>query len=297
MMRKKFSGMGVALVTPFTKTGDVDYAALERLVQMHIDCGTAFLCVQGTTAETPTLTLEEKREIRKRIIKQVDGRMPIMLGVGGNCTRAVADELRNEDLTGVDAILSVAPYYNKPSQEGMYQHFAAIAKASPVPVILYNVPGRVGVNMTAETTLRIAHEFENVVAIKEASGNLGQMEAIIKDKPKHFEVISGDDGLAFPLITLGGAGVISVIGNAFPKEFGRMVRLTLAGDYDNARNIHHQFLDLFDLLFVDGNPAGIKCLLNAMGYIENKLRLPLVPTRLTTYEKIRQVLDQLGVRS
>ena len=296
MEKKELHGMGVALVTPFDATGAVDHEALARLVDYQVASRTDFLCVLGTTAETPTLSDEEQLAVRKTVVERNAGRLPILLGCGGNCTHKIVSKLAKDKMEDVDALLSVVPYYNKPSQEGMYQHFAAIAKASPVPVILYNVPGRVGVNMTAETTLRIAHEFENVVAIKEASGNLSQMEAIIKDKPKHFEVISGDDGLAFPLITLGGAGVISVIGNAFPKEFGRLVRLTLAGDYDNARSIHHQFLDLFDLLFVDGNPAGIKCMLNAMGYIENKLRLPLVPTRLTTYEKIRQVLDQLGIK-
>jgi 4-hydroxy-tetrahydrodipicolinate synthase len=297
MINHIFKGLGVALITPFNEDDSIDYTALGNIIDYQVNNGIDYMVVLGTTGETPTLSEEEKKEVVRFTVERIAGRVPVVLGVGGNNTSAIVKKLQTDDFTGIDGILSVVPYYNKPSQEGMYQHFAAIAKASPVPVILYNVPGRVGVNMTAETTLRIANEFENVVAIKEASGNLSQMEAIIKDKPKHFEVISGDDGLAFPLITLGGAGVISVIGNAFPKEFGRLVRLTLAGDYDNARTIHHQFLDLFDLLFVDGNPAGIKCLLNAMGYIENKLRLPLVPTRLTTYEKIRQVLDQLGVRS
>ena len=297
MIQSRLRGMGVALITPFKEDGSVDYDALLRLVDYQLQNNTDFLCVLGTTAETPTLSDEEKKQVKKLVIERVNGRIPILLGVGGNCTQAVVDTLKNDDFTGVDAILSVVPYYNKPSQEGIYQHYKAIAEATNLPIVLYNVPGRTGVNMTAETTLRIARDFKNVVAIKEASGNITQMDDIIKNKPANFDVISGDDGITFPLITLGAVGIISVIGNAFPKEFGRMVRLTLAGDYDNARNIHHQFLDLFDLLFVDGNPAGIKCLLNAMGYIENKLRLPLVPTRLTTYEKIRQVLDQLGVRS
>ena len=296
MMQNKFKGMGVALVTPFTVDGNVDYVALEKLVQMHLDCGTDFLCVLGTTAETPTLTIEEKREIRKRVIKQVDGRMPIMVGIGGNCTRAVVEELQNEDLTGVDGILSVAPYYNKPVQEGIYQHYKAIAEATNLPIVLYNVPGRTGVNMTAETTLRIARDFKNVVAIKEASGNITQMDDIIKNKPANFDVISGDDGITFPLITLGAVGIISVIGNAFPDEFSRMVRLALQGDYANALTIHHKFAELFKLLFVDGNPAGVKAMLNMMGMIENKLRLPLVPTRITTYESIRKILTDLNIK-
>ena len=216
--------------------------------------------------------------------------------MGGNCTSSVVAQLKNDDYEGIDAILSVVPYYNKPSQEGIYQHYKAIAQATELPIILYNVPGRTGVNMTAETTLRIAREFDNVVAIKEASGNIVQMDDIIKNKPKDFMVISGDDGITFPLITLGAVGVISVIGNAFPKEFGRMVRLALNGDYDSALRIHHEFTELFSLLFVDGNPAGVKAMLNAMGYIDNKLRLPLVPTRITTYEKMRVVLDNLHIK-
>ena len=200
---------------------------------------------------------------------------------------------KENDLSAFNAILSVVPYYNKPSQEGIYQHYKAIAEASPIPVILYNVPGRTGVNMTAETTLRLARDLENIIGIKEASGNITQMDDIIKNKPADFMVISGDDGITFPLITLGAVGVISVIGNAFPKEFSRMVRLALHGQYDQALQIHHKFTELFSLLFVDGNPAGVKCLLNAKGMIENELRLPLVPTRITTYEKIRKVLNEL----
>lgn len=290
-------GLGVALITPFTENDEVDYVALGRLIDYQVNSGIDYMVVLGTTGETPTLDEAEKAEITRFAVERIAGRIPVVLGVGGNNTAALVKRLQNDPLTGIDAILSVVPYYNKPSQEGIYQHYAAVAKASPVPVIMYNVPGRTGVNMTPELTLRLAKDFpDKLVAIKEASGNLAQMETIIKDKPADFLVISGDDGLAFPLITLGGAGVISVIGNAFPYEFGRMVRLTLASDYDNARAIHHQFLDLFNLLFVDGNPAGVKSMLNAMGYIENKLRLPLVPTRITTYEKIRQVLDGLNIK-
>ena len=216
-------------------------------------------------------------------------------GDGYACKRIV-ETLKNDDFTGVDAILSVVPYYNKPSQEGIYQHYKAIAEATELPIVLYNVPGRTGVNMTAETTLRIARDFKNVVAIKEASGNITQMDDIIKNKPENFNVISGDDGITFPLITLGAVGVISVIGNAFPREFSRMTRLALQGDFANALTIHHRFTELFNLLFVDGNPAGVKSMLNAMGMIENKLRLPLVPTRITTFEAIRKVLNELNIK-
>ena len=289
-------GMGVALITPFKEDESVDYEALGRLVDYQVQNGTDYLVVLGTTAETPTLTEEEKRNIIDLVVSHVRGRIPIVLGVGGNCTRNVVEQLKNGDFTGIDAILSVVPYYNKPSQEGIYQHYKAIANATKLPIILYNVPGRTGVNMTAETKLRIAREFENVVAVKEASGNITQMDDIIKNKPDRFNVISGDDGITFPLVTLGAIGVISVIGNAFPREFSRMVRLALAGDYDSARTIHHSFTELFSLLFVDGNPAGAKSMLSMMGFIENKLRLPLVPTRIVTYEKIREVLRQLSIK-
>ena len=296
MIYHKFKGMGVALITPFKADGTVDYAALMRMVDHLVQNGADFLCVLGTTAETPTLTTEEKNEIKRLVVERVNGRIPIMLGCGGNNTQAVIDSLKNDDFTGIDGILSVVPYYNKPSQEGIYRHYQAIAESTDLPIVLYNVPGRTGVNMTAETTLRIARDFENVVAIKEASGNITQMDDIIKNKPERFDVISGDDGITFPLITLGAVGVISVIGNAFPKEFSRMTRLALQGDYANALKIHHSFTELFSLLFVDGNPAGVKAMLNAMGMIENRLRLPLVPTRITTFEQMRRILQELHIK-
>lgn len=295
MAQINLKGMGVALITPFKEDESVDYTALSRLVDFQLRNGTDYLVVLGTTAETPTLTQEEQSKIIELVVSKVKGQIPLVLGVGGNNTRAVVEKLKNDDFTGIDAILSVVPYYNKPSQEGIYQHYKAIAEATRLPVILYNVPGRTGVNMTAETTLRLARDFDNVVGVKEASGNITQMDDIIKNKPKNFDVISGDDGITFPLITLGAVGVISVIGNAFPKEFSRMVRLALSGDYESALTIHHRFTELFELLFVDGNPAGVKSMLNMMGYIENKLRLPLIPTRITTYEKIRGVLQQLNI--
>lgn len=296
MVQTRLKGMGVALVTPFKADGSVDYNALLRLVDFQLKNGTDFLCVLGTTAETPTLTPEEKQKITRAVVDRVAGRIPILLGVGANCTQSVIDTIKNDDMTGVDAVLVVVPYYNKPSQEGIYQHFKAISESTNLPIVLYNVPGRTGVNMTAETTLRLAREFDNIIAIKEASGNITQMDDVIKHKPADFAVISGDDGITFPLITLGAVGVISVIGNAFPREFSRMVRLALAGDFNNALTIHHTFAELFKLLFVDGNPAGVKAMLNAMGMIENKLRLPLVPTRITTFEKMRNILLDLNIK-
>lgn len=290
MGQVNLKGMGVALITPFQTNGDVDYPALSRLVDYQLQSDTDFLVVLGTTAETPTLSASEQKKITQLVIEKAKNRVPIVLGVSGNNTRAVVERLKTENMEGVDAILSVVPYYNKPSQEGIYQHYKAIAQATSLPVILYNVPGRTGVNMTDETTLRVAHDFKNVIAVKEASGNMTQIGSIIKNKPNNFQVISGDDGITFPLITFGAIGVISVIGNAFPKEFGQMVRTALSGNYDYALNLHHRFSELFELLFVDGSPAGIKSILSMMGYIENELRLPLVPARISTCEKIRTAL-------
>ena len=277
MMRKTCKGMGVALITPFTKEGEVDYATLEKLVQMHLDCGTDFLCVLGTTAETPTLTIEEKREIRKRVIKQVDGRMPIMVGIGGNCTRAVVEELKNEDLTGVDAILSVAPYYNKPVQEGIYQHYKAVAQATDLPIYMYNVPGRTGVNILPSTVVRVAKECPNIVGYKAASGNLAQIKELIAAMPDHFDLFSGDDSLTVDIMEAGGVGVISVFGNAYPKEMIELVRAMQEGRVSDARNQHDKLNELFQLIFVDGNPSGVKALMNIQGRVENVLRLTLVP--------------------
>lgn len=295
MIHKKFAGMGVALVTPFNQDETIDFVGLAKLIEYQLQNGTDYLVVLGTTAETPALTEEEKLKVSEFVIERVGGRVPIVLGVGGNNTRAIVEKLQTANLNGVDAILSVTPYYNKPSQEGLYRHYAAIAKVSPKPIILYNVPGRTGVNMLPETTLRLANDFKNIVAIKEASGDFSQIDNIIKDKPPHFEVISGDDGITFPLITLGAIGVVSVIGNAFPREFSRMVRLALQGDYGQARTIHHRFSELIKLLFVEGNPAGVKSMLGVMGFIENKLRLPLVPNTIKTYEQIRLVLSKLNI--
>ncbi|MBR4365399.1 MAG: 4-hydroxy-tetrahydrodipicolinate synthase [Bacteroidaceae bacterium] len=296
MARNKFKGMGIALITPFTKTGAVDYEALRRLLDYQLNNGVDFLCILATTGETPCLTENEKQQIKDIVVEKVKGSIPVLMGIGGNNTAAVVDYIKKVDLSGIDGILSVCPYYNKPSQEGLYQHFKTIAEASELPVVLYNVPGRVGVNMAAETTLRLANDCDNIVAIKEASGNFAQIDEIIKNKPQDFDVISGDDGITFPLITLGAAGVISVIGNALPKEFSRMVRLALQGDNVNACAIHHKFTELFHLLFVDGNPAGVKAMLHSMGLIHNELRLPLVPTRITTDQKIAAIVKELNIK-
>lgn len=286
-------GMGVALVTPFKEDKNIDFEALDRLVDHTVGAGADYLVVLGTTGETPALFADERMLVRDCVRRRAAGRVPLVLGVGGNNTMELVQALQKDDYTGFDAILSVVPYYNKPSQEGIYRHYQAIAGASPLPVILYNVPGRTGVNMTAETTLRLARDFDNIVGVKEASGNFVQIEEIIKNKPERFQVISGDDGITYPLMTLGAVGVISVIGNAFPREFGQMVRLCLQHRYDEALAIHFLFTELFNLMFVDGNPAGVKCALNALGMISNELRLPLVPTRLSTNEKIHRLIDSL----
>ena len=287
MTQKRMRGMGVAIVTPFTETYEVDYAALERLVDMHLNSGTDFLCVQGTTGETPTLSIDEKRNIRKRVIEQVDGRMGIMLGCGGNNTQAVINELQTEDFTGVDGILCVVPYYNKPNQEGMYQHFKAIADSTTLPIYLYNVPGRTGVNMQPETTIRLAKECSNIIGFKAASGNIEQIKKLIAMKPDTLDVLSGDDGLTYDIMKAGGVGVISVFGNVYPKECVELVRLLQQGKYDEAKALSDSYSEMFRLLFADGNPGGAKAQLSNMGYIKNILRLPLVPVREDVCEALR----------
>lgn len=293
MTNNIFKGLGIALITPFCQDGSVDYKALVRLVKYQLDNGADFFCILATTGETPCLTSEEKKQIKDTIVDVVGGKVPILMGCGGNNTAAVVNELRNGDFKGIDGVLSVCPYYNKPSQEGLFQHFKAIAEASPLPVVLYNVPGRTGINLKAETTVRLANACSNIVAIKEASGSLEQVDEIIKNKPADFDVLSGDDALTFPMISCGAVGVISVIGNALPREFSKMIRLEFNGEYEAARKIHHKFTDLYSLLFVDGNPAGVKALLHEMGFIENVLRLPLVPTRISTVQKMSEILKTM----
>jgi 4-hydroxy-tetrahydrodipicolinate synthase len=290
MEKKVLYGMGVALVTPFTKDGGVDYEALARLVDYQLESGTDFLCVLGTTAETPTLTAEEQRRVRETVIARNAGRLPILLGVGGNCTQVIVDKLKHDPMEGVDAILTVVPYYNKPTQQGLYAHFCAIAQATELPIVLYNVPGRTGVNMLPETTLRIAADCANVVGIKEASGNVEQIKEILARRAEGFKVFSGDDGITLPLIKAGADGVISVIGNGFAADFAQMVRLAMAGEYEQAQAIDDRLHAMYSLLFLDGNPAGVKALLHLRGMLENVLRLPLVPATMRTTEMIRAFL-------
>ena len=283
------------MVTPFTPDGEVDYPALKRLVNYQLDNGADFFCILATTGEAPCLTTEEKDRITETVKEINRGRLPILKYCGGNNTRAVVEEIKHTNWEGIDGILSICPYYNKPSQEGLYKHFKAISAASPLPIVLYNVPGRTGINLRPDTLIRLARECDNIVAVKEASGSLEQVDEIIKNKPEGFDVISGDDALTFQMIASGAAGVISVIGNALPKQFSRMIRLEFKGEYEPARKIHHRFTELYKLLFVDGNPAGVKALLNDMGMIENVLRLPLAPTTIATKEKMAAILKDMRI--
>lgn len=287
-MKNPFHGLGVALITPFTAEQAVDYDALEELVDSLLKGGADFLCILGTTAETPCLENDEKQEIIRRIVEQNNGRVPLLLGCGNNNTASVVQYLKETDLNGIDGVLIVTPYYNKPSQEGLYQHFSAVAAATDKPVVLYNVPGRTGVNLQASTTLRIAGDCPNVVAIKEASGKLDQIETIIQNAPDGFEVLSGDDAVTFELLSLGAVGVISVIGNAYPEAFGTMVHAVLKENMPEALALHRKLHPLYSLMTADGNPAGIKSLLTAQGKIKNVLRLPLVPATTATQVAIKE---------
>lgn len=288
-----FVGLGVAMVTPFTSQGKLDFAGLKRLTEHLIANGADYLVVQGTTGESVTLTTEEKRTVLDYILEVNNKRKHIVLGVGGNNTLAVAAQLRDLDSKGLSGILSVSPYYNKPTQAGIYAHYRSLSEASPLPIILYNVPGRTGSNMAPETTLRLAHDFKNIVAIKEASGNLSQMEEIMQHRPAGFSVISGDDNLTLPAIALGADGVISVVGNAFPAAYSKMVHQALFGSVVDARVIHYRLRKLVDLLFVEGNPGGIKEVLHHLGICENHMRLPLVPVSDATRDKLyRELADR-----
>ena len=271
-----FKGTGIALITPFKDDKSVDIAALERIVKHVIDGGADFLVALGTTSEAPTLTPEEKKVVVGTILKANAGRLPVLLGMGGNNTQAVIEAIKAQDFNGIDGILSVVPFYNKPNQRGMKAHFDAIADASPVPVILYNVPGRVGVNLQATTCVELA-KHPNIIAVKEASGNLMQIMEILRDKPADFDVLSGDDGITQPLMALGAQGVISVAANAYIKPFARMMNAMKEGRYEEALQLHFNMLRMNQLIFADGNPAGIKCLMSHMGLCKNVLRLPLVP--------------------
>ena len=288
----KFTGTGIALITPFNEDYTVDTVSLERIVNHVIENGADFLVALGTTSEAPTLTPNEKRLVVETILKANRQRLPVLLGMGGNNTQAVIDQIRQQDFTGIDGILSVVPYYNKPNQRGMKAHFGAIADASPVPVILYNVPGRVGVNLQAATCVALA-QHRNIVAVKEASGNLMQIMEILRDKPADFDVLSGDDGITQPLMALGAKGVISVAANAYTKPFTAMMRAMNDGCDTEALRLHYAMLRMNQLIFADGNPAGIKCLMSQMGLCKNVLRLPLVPVNPTVEEDIKNVLPEI----
>ena len=295
MSKVYFKGLGVALITPFSDNNSIDFDALSRLVEYQLANGTDYLVALGTTAETPTLSKKEKAEVVRCIVNQTKGRVPVVMGVGGNNTAELVEELKHGDFTGVSGILSVTPYYNKPTGEGLFQHYKALSSHSPLPIILYNVPGRTGVNMTAETTLRIARECPNVVAVKEASGDLNQIKAIIEAAPDGFHVISGDDGITTSVIEEGGIGVISVFANAFPKEMSWLVKSALSGDVVNARReVEANYNRLFHLMFVEGNPSGVKCMLHLKGMIANCLRLPLVPVSESTHQEIKEELARFG---
>ena len=284
-----FTGTGVAIVTPFTTKGEVDFPALTKLVEHIIKGRVEYIVVLGTTGETATLSKDEKKQVIAHIIKATKKRVPLVLGVGGNNTAELVEQLKKDDLSDFDAILSVSPYYNKPSQEGIYQHYKAIAKASPLPIILYNVPGRTASNMTAETTLRLANEFKNIIAIKEASGNIEQCMKIIKYRPDNFLIISGDDNLTLPLIASGADGVISVVANAYPKDFSDMVRFALVHDLKNAQKLHYKLMEITEQLFADGNPGGVKVVLAQKKVTGSSVRLPLVEPNDTVKAKLKKI--------
>lgn len=290
---QSFIGTGVALVTPFKKDFSVDVEALTRIVNYVIDGGVEYLVVLGTTAETATLSSEEKELVINTIVTANAGRLPLVLGVGGNNTMKVVEELKSRDFSKFSAILSVSPYYNKPTQEGIYQHFKAIAEVSPLPIILYNVPGRTASNMLPSTVIRLANEFKNVVAIKEAAGDIVQAMTLIKNKPKDFLVISGDDMITLPMVLAGGVGVISVIAEGFPKEFSEMVRLGLNKRVDEAYKIHYLLADSIDMIFEQGNPAGIKEIFKSLGLSENTVRLPLVNVNEDLANRLYYFVDRV----
>ena len=280
------------MITPFKDNGEVDYDALKSLIQYQLNNGTDYFVVMGTTSEYVTLDKQEQRKVLDFFIEQNANCLPIVLGIGGNCTKSVTDEIKSTDLTGIDAILSVTPYYNKPSQEGIYQHYKAVSEASPLPIIMYNVPGRTGVNMTSCTTLRLQAEFANLIAIKEASGNISQVDYILRDKRDDFMVISGEDNLSYIMALMGCSGVISVSSNAFPKQMSEMINAALDMDVEKAREIQKSLLEITDLLFAEGNPVGVKAALCHKGIVKNNLRLPLVTSTQCLYDKISEQIKK-----
>ena len=293
MKPTKLIGTGTALVTPFNTDGSVDYKSLEKLVNFQIEKGIDYLVVMGTTGESATLNRDEKKAVIKCVVDTAVNRVPIVMGIGGNNTLEVAKSASIADVDGIEAILSVCPYYNKPSQNGIYEHYKAVAEASQRPVLLYNVPGRTGVNMKAETSLRLANDCKNIIGVKEASGNLDQIGTIIKNKPTDFLVISGDDSLTLPTIALGADGVISVVSNAYPKQFSDMIRFCLKGDFASARPLHYSLTEFIEALFAEGSPSGIKAALEVMGICKNEFRLPVVNVSNTMYQHIEKLVKSI----
>ena len=290
---KKFRGTGVAIVTPFKNDSSIDFADMGHIVNYLVEGGVNYIVAMGTTGEAPTLTKDEKQAILTYVTESVNNRVPVVAGIGGNNTQEIINCIRELDLTGIDGILSVAPYYNKPGQRGLFQHFKAIATCSPLPVIIYNVPGRTCSNISSETTLELAHECENIIGIKEASGDMAQIMRIIKGKPENFLVISGDDMLTIPVIASGGSGVISVLANAWPAECSEMVNNALKNNFKQAREIHFKFLEVIELLFAEGNPSGIKAFMSIKNLCKNNLRLPLVPVSKNIMARIQNAADNL----
>lgn len=291
-MSQHFRGAGVALVTPFTKNNGVDFNALETVINNQVQGGMDYLVALGTTAETPTLTSGEKLDIVK-FVKEKSSGLPVVVGMGGNDTRKIIKQIDKFDFNGVNALLIVTPYYNKPSQDGMFNHYTTIANASPVPIILYNVPSRTGINLEAETVVRLAEASEKIVAVKEASGILSQITKIGKYTPEHFSVISGDDVLALPIVSIGGSGVISVMANALPGKLSKLIHLALEGKFKESLELHFELIDLFKLLFKEGNPGGVKALMHFMGILENELRTPLFKISDATYNEIKEAYLKL----
>ncbi|WP_303318981.1 4-hydroxy-tetrahydrodipicolinate synthase [Flavivirga abyssicola] len=291
-MNSKFLGTGVALVTPFNSDLSVDHSALANIVNFNIDNGTDYLVICGTTGESVTLSKQEKKEVIKTISETNNSRLPLVLGIGGSNTAAIIEEIKTTDLSNIDAILSVSPYYSKPTQEGIYQHFKAISEASPVDIILYNVPGRTSKNMETETTIRLANDFKNIIGVKEAGNNVSQYLELLKNKPEDFLIISGDDDLALGIVLAGGAGVISVIGQAFPKEFSEMIRLGLKDKGKEAYKLHYKLMDVIGYIFEENNPAGIKAVFEALNLCQDTVRLPVVPASNQLKEKIRTFVNK-----
>ena len=293
MAAQKFTGTGVAVTTPFNQDESIDHRSLKKHIQFLTENGVDYLVVLGTTGESVTLDGEEQRAVASTVLEANDGKLPVVLGLGGNNTAAVLEKMKSINFQGIDAILSVAPYYNKPSQKGLYQHFKTISEKSPVPVILYNVPGRTGVNIAPDTIVSLARDLNNIIAVKEASGSLTQAMHIIDDKPEDFLVISGEDNITLPLMSVGVAGVISVVANAFPHEWSQMVNYALKNDFHSARSLHYKMMQIVEKLFAEGNPAGIKCALNIKGIVPNRLRLPLTPVSQELNDELKALINQL----